>query len=259
MKNNSLLILAGVGVGAYFLLNGSSASAAVPSVAASSLAPGTPAPLIGQNLGFVGGNNNFVANYSQLLAADPNLANPNYQLNPLQAQQYLNNYQDLQTGLPTWIDGKTIKTLAQAIQQHWTKFGAAEKRIYYPLQPASTVPYVPPPPHPKSTGGSIWKSIAIAATVLGGAVATVVTAGAAAPAAVAATSALISAGTAAATTIENAAIKGTNPALNDSEIELLFTGAAILKEILPLYQSADPAFVDAINLKLNSLLNQYAQ
>ena len=138
MKNN-VLLLAGIGAGAYFLLNRSSVPAAVPSVSVSSLAPGTPAPLIGQNSGILGGNGSFytVANYSQLLAANPNIGNPNYQLNPLQAQQYFNNYQDLQSGLPTWIDGKTLKTLADAIQQHWTKYGAAEKRIYYPLEPAS--------------------------------------------------------------------------------------------------------------------------
>lgn len=149
--------------------------------------------------------------------------------------QYLTNYLDLRQGLPSWIghkqaNGVTPQNLAQAAQCHWTIYGVSEHRIFLPMQPPSTVPYIPPPATQaaaKSSSSGSWIGPAISA------VATIAV-----------------------------AVLGPNdmPAetLNDAEINLIVTSAAITKKILPFYLQVAPDLVHSINNRLDSLLSQYA-
>lgn len=194
-----------------------------------------------------------VANYAALAQANPNLLNPNYHMTLPEAQQYLSNYLDLQQGLPGWVNhkvnGVTTRSLPEAAQLHWTIYGCAEKRIFLPLQPPSIKPYVPPPANPKSSGSGVFGTLLKAVTIAAGGVITVATGGAAAP--------LVAAGESAALTAESA-IHGTSDLLNDAECQILFQGAAILNDVLPIYGAADPVLVATINNRLNELLTQYS-
>lgn len=75
------------------------------------------------------GADNFdvATNYVVLLAANPNLGDPNYQLQPQELAQYLANYLDLREA------GITMATA----QNHWTHFGPGQQRIFLPLVPVS--------------------------------------------------------------------------------------------------------------------------
>lgn len=256
-KGISPVLLLGGAAAAYLLLSPSGGGAAASSLAA--LIPGqAPAaqPVYGVNSGLRGGNGSFFtcSNYAQLLAIVPNLGNPNYQMTAAENAQYLANYLDLQQGLQTWNgqktpNGGTVQNIAQAAQLHWTMYGCAEKRIFLPLQPPSNGAYIPPPPAKKSSGSGIFGTLLKAATIVAGGVITVATGGAAAP--------LVAAGESAALTAESA-IHGPTDMLNDAEVQLLFQGAAILYDILPLYQDGDPVLTQAIKLKLDELLKEYA-
>src|SRR5882724_4506833 len=189
--------------------------------------------LIGINSGIKGGNGSFytISNYNQLLAANPNLGNPNYQLTDAERTQYLNNYLDLQQGLPSWVgrkqpDGIIPANIQQAAQEHWHFFGCAEKRIFLPMQPPSTGAYQPPPPNAGSTSsggsGSSWISVAgsVAVALVG--------------------------------------LLGEADKLNDADCQLIFTMSAIIKDILPLYQQSDPLLTRAIDNRMNNLLIEYS-
>lgn len=192
-------------------------------------APGAAAN-VGINSGVKGGNGSFytVSNYNQLVAANPNLSNPNYQMSAAENAQYLANYQDLQTGLPTWVgqkmlDGQTATSLTMAIQGHWRIYGCAEHRIFVPMQPPSGAAFIPPPANPKSSGGgSSWVSTAlgIATTLVG--------------------------------------ILGEPEQLNNADCQMLFTMSAVVKDILPLYDQADPLLTRLIDNRMTTLLNQYS-
>jgi hypothetical protein len=149
------------------------------------------------------------------------LANPNYQLTPAEAQQYAANYADISQGVATWPGG-----LSQAnLQKHWTLYGVAQKRVFVPLQPPSSSPYVPPPANPKSSGGSSWVNTLL---TVGGDVAKV------------------------------ALMAGPEERLNDGELQLLFTAAAIMKDVLPMYRAGNQTFVNTVDAQLNDLLTQYS-
>lgn len=228
------LLYVGGAAAAYFLFlkPGAAASALLPgSTTATVPAVTNPASMVGINSGIRGGNGSFYlcSNYAQLAAADPNLMNPNYQMTAAQVNVYLSNYLDLQQGLPGWIGQKDLRgikssTLNQCAQEHWSIYGCAEKRIFYPMQPVSSAAYIPPPPAPKSSGGGssfLSTALSIAGSVV-------------------------------------ALLGDETPVLNDADIQLLFTMSAVIKDILPLYSKADPLLTAAIEQKLNSVLNQYA-
>lgn len=232
-KGVSPLLIAGIGVGALYLLSSNSNPLAsiIPTGNSASIIPGgtttTQTQLYGVNNG-----TGVVSNYAQLVVADPNLGNPNYQMTDNEVAQYLANYLDLQQGLPSWIghkqhNGVTPKTLQQAAQVHWTTFGCAEKRIFLPLQPPSNKPYVPPPKNAKSSGsGSSWIGPTISA------VGTIV-------------ASLLGPGE-------------PDPVLNDGELQVLFTGGKVLKDILPMFADADPMLTKAIDQQFTALLLPYA-
>ena len=268
-KQISPLLIIGGAAAAYLLLNSGSQTApggvSVNPItnALANLLPGstTATQQIPTNYGINSGVRGAdgvlqVSNYPQLIAANPNLGNPNYIMSASENGQYLANYLDLQQGLPAWIghkaiDGSTPANLSQAAQVHWKSYGCAEKRIFLPMQPPSNVPFVPAPAVAKSSGTGILGTVLKAVTIVAGGVLTVVSAGTAAP--------LIAAGTSAALTVESA-IHGISDTevLNNTELQLLFQGAAILYDILPLYEKNDPLLVTAIKQQLDTLLKQYA-
>lgn len=208
MKTTEIVLFGGAGLVLLYLLKGNGSISL----------PGSTPDNIGINSGQLGGNGSFntVANYEQLLAANPNLGNPNYQMNGMEAGQYLSNYLDLRQGIGAESGGLSLAN----VNKHWHQYGCAEKRIFLPLQPPSMVTYIPPP---KSASGSSWTSWIGTALEIA------------------------------------AAIAGTDQGkgLNDKEIEVLITGGAILTDILPFYQLADPQRVLKAETKLQSLLLQY--
>lgn len=254
-KDNTLLIVGAVAVGGYLLMTSGGGGGANPvtslvttatnallpastAVPAASSAPSVsvPASMMGVNSGVRGGNGSYYtcSNYNTLAKADPNLLNPNYTLTAAQQSTYLSNYLDLQQGLPAWIGNvipgtKTkITNLPMAIQVHWKTNGCAQQRIYYPLQPASGAAYVAPPANPKSSGGgSSWigSAISAAATII-------------------------------------VAVAGPDDTisqpLNNAEVNLVITSAAVIKNLLPFYLQVNPELVHSINNRVDSLVSHYA-
>ena len=256
-KSISPVIILGGAAAAYFLLNNNSASAPAASSVVSNLqnlfTPSTTSQtLTGINSGILGGNGSFYtcSNYAQLAAADPNLLNPNYQLTPDQAQQYYNNYADLEQWYSQPSTAAQFHTVQNAMQYHWNKYGCAEKRIYYPFNNPSTAAYIAPPPAAKSSGSGILGTILKVATIVAGGVVTVASAGTAAP--------LVAAGTNALLTVENAAIHGPDTQLNDQEIALLMQAGLIIFQILPLYASREPELTQEISNKLTNILENHS-
>jgi hypothetical protein len=192
----------------------------------------------GINSGIKGGNGSFytVANYQALLAANPDLGNPNLNFTDAQAQQYLANYQDLRTALPGWIgvkqpNGFVPKTLNEAAAQHWHFDGCAEQRIYLPLVPPSSASYVPPPVNTQAAQSSSSGSWVTPALKVAGSIAM--------------------------------ALLGTEPGsdqprLNEAEVNKLITGSAVVKEILPFFANVEPNLVHLIDTKIDVLVSEYA-
>lgn len=267
-KNNILLIGAGAAA-LYFLYNSKQTAAtttpgaATPAPAGSNLAVNTTPQLYGINSGLKGGNGSFytVSNYTTLLAQNPNLGNVNYQLTDAEKAQYLSNYLDLQQGLPTWIgqkhNGVTMNNINDAIQVHWSVYGVPEQRIFLPLVPPSGANYIAPPPNPKSSGGGLFKGILEGLTLVGGVALTIASAGAAAPIVAPAVAATL---TTTAVSTEANILKGINEPpslLDDKEIEILVTGAAVAKDILPMLAQANPQHATVINTAIDNLISQY--
>lgn len=248
-KGINPLVIGGLGIGAYLLLRSNTQAAATTTATATtpvtvspvtqtlaSLLPGSTTTTqqipttYGINNIALGGNNNIVANYAQLLQANPNLGNPNYQMTAAENAQYLANYNDLRQGLQLWIGKKDLRgvqvtSLSQAAQEHWTIYGCAEKRIFLPLEPPDATNYVPPPPAPKSSSSTGSTIVSTALNV--------------------------------ATTVLPFILGETaEPDLNDADQEILFTGAAILYDILPLYANADPKLTGLIHNKLDQVLKE---
>lgn len=230
MKNNTLLY-AGLGVGALLFLTKSGSGNPItnllsPTSTTPGVTPISPTGLIAINSGQLGGNGSYntVSNYAQLVQANPNLMNPNYLMTAAEQQQYLSNYQDLQTGLPQWVSAHTggVNTLTDAINRHWRTYGVAEQRVFVPMQPRSGAAYIPPvtPPKPTSSGSN-WVStgLSIATAVIG--------------------------------------LLGPNDQLlNNGEVQVLVTGGAVIRDILPMFMSADP-LAGAIDQKLTDVLKNY--
>jgi hypothetical protein len=220
MKSNTLLI-AGGAVAAYFLFIKPKTTAVTTLPGGTTLPPGSPIPTTyGINGGYSGPNAAVVSNYAQILAANPNIGNPNYQLTPAEAQQYAANYADISQGVATWPGG-----LSQAnLQKHWSLYGCAQRRIFLPLQPPSTANFIPPVNNPNSSGGS--------SSWVGSAIGTI-------------------------GSIALAILGTSGEKLNNAECQLLITGGLVIKDILPMYAQNNPQYVDMATAKLNDLLTQY--
>ena len=226
--DNKVLIYGGIAAAAYFLFIKPSGTSIINPTGAPGV-PGTPVntgnipTTYGVNGGYTGNYAAVVSNYNTLIQADPNLSNPNYQLSPSEAQQYAANYADISQGVATWPGGLSQKNL----QKHWTLYGCAQKRIFLPLVPPSAAPYVATVQNnPKSSGGggSSWVGPAITTAGM----------------------------------IVVALLGVDDTKLNNAECQLLFTGSAIMKDILPFYALSNRIAVNEIQGRLDDLLTQYA-
>lgn len=235
-KTNNTLLYAGIGLGAIYLLSNKGASSALIPTGSNValLNQGTPAA-IGVNSGVRGGNGSFYtcANWQQLAAQYPNLTNPNYQMSAAENSQYLANYLDLQQAMPSWVgvkqvNGITPQNVNQAAQLHWQFYGCAEKRIFLPLQPPSNGAYIPPPANNKSSGSSSVLSAALGVV-----------------------------GTAAPYLLALLGPGQPDPKLSDADLQLLFTGGAILKDILPMFSTNDPLLTKKIDQHFTAALTPY--
>lgn len=270
-KDNTILYVALAGVGAYFLLSGSgspvtAALSTAQSAAANLLNPSaSPSVPAAQSYPWLISNapaippvfdDIYYLTYIRpaMIAANPNVDNPNYQLTPTDQDNYMNNYLDLRQALPTWL-GKTfpgnqkITTLPQAIQRHWNIYGIPDQRTFLPLPWSTTANYVPPPVNTKSSGNGLFGTLLKVATIAAGATITIASGGTLAPIVAPATSAALTA---------ESAIHGPEDVLSDEEINIVVTSAAVIKKILPFYLQANPILVASIENKLDSLISQYA-
>lgn len=276
-KDNTLLLVGAAGA-AYFLfikpqMTAAAQQAAIPA------SPGTPysgTPVPGSNTTNViapttnypyltadaplplpaGFNQTYYLQYvyPAMLQMNGNVGSHDYVFTSDEANQYLANYVDIQE----WIKSlPTNKTPLQHLVYHWQTYAVPEQRTFLPLWSANPSQWVPPPPAKHS---GIFKDILMGVTAVAGVVitaaGTVVTLGT--------TTVPLGALTAAALTAESQ-IKGVqqvgfngDDSLSDEECQILFTGSAVLIDILPFYNQANNKVVKQINNKLHLLLNQYS-
>lgn len=215
-KSNTLLWVGG-GVAAFMLLSkgGLSALSFGPktNAAPGTLVPNAPAPPSVYSQAYYN-----AYQYPAMIAANPNVSNPNYQLTGAEANQYLQNYMDI----AQWSRTFNNKTPQQAAQYHWTTYGVAERRTFMPLIPQDLTPYTPPPANKNASSGNSFSSIL---------------------------------GTVASVAIAFAGTESNR--LNNADVDLIFKGSAIIKEILPMYASSDLQLTRAIDDRLNNVLSDY--
>lgn len=163
--------------------------------------------------------------YAAAQAQNSNIGNPNYNLTDAEAQQYMNNYIDLQQALPYWQKAHVYNTAVEAGRGHWKSNGAAEKRSFLPMTENTAHIYVPAPENSNTSGSGGGKSFISSALGIAGSI---------------------------------ISLFGTVvPVLSDYEAEVLITGSAIAKDILPMFRNSHlyPAASD----RMNDLLTQYTQ
>ncbi len=272
METDKLLLLGGLGVAAYLLLNNqpaatspvsqtASPSGSLPSVSPSAnvaaqsfsypyLVPGAPAMPSTYN-------DAYYKTYIRpaMVAANPNINNPGYTLSPTDVTNYLNNYLDLRQWDYSYgpafqsppYKGQSIQAAAQG---HWHNYGVPEQRTFLPLPWSDMSPYGGPQPNSKSAGGGVLRGILQIATIVGGGAAEVLSAGTLTPIVAPATSAALTA---------ESMIHGAPDTivLNDAEIALVVSSAAIIKKILPFYLEVAPELVASIENRLDAIISTY--
>jgi hypothetical protein len=214
MANNTLIYVGGAAVLGYVLIKNSAVSS--PSTAGT-VQGAPPAPATYNQAYYL------AYQYPALIAANPNLLNPNYQLSATDAGNYLANYTDIQQWANTVVP-KPFGTLQQALQYHWTTYGVPDKRSFVPFAPPDNANWVPPPAQPKSSGSSSTFS-----SILG----TVASVG--------------------------IAVLGVtdNTRLNDADLQLLYTGGGVAKDIAAMYHNVNPDLSWAVYAKINEILTNY--
>lgn len=228
-KTEHLLLLASVGAaGLYFL---SSSTPGVTSPVSAPLAasgntgypypilPGAPPIPATWNLSYY-----LTYEYPAMLAANPNIGNPNYQLTQAEANQYFNNYLELQQWEVTVVP-KPFANLLIAMQYHWHTYGVAQQYSFTPFLPTKNVNWTPPPVNKNASGSSTQSWIGTALSI--------------------------------ATTV--AAILSPPPVLNHAEAEVLINGSAIGLNILPMFYEATNGYASAAMGKMEDLLTQYTK
>jgi hypothetical protein len=237
--NKDILYIGGAAVLGYVLLSKTTATPAATAAATtgSSLAvTGAPAaPAVYDP------NYYLTYQYPAMLAANPNIGNPNYQLTSADAAQYLANYLELQQWLPTVVPSSRFSSQLQALQWHWTTWGVPSKWTFLPLVPPKRDAYVAAPVNSN------------AVPVAGSSAKVTVN-----PTAAAASSGgnWVSAALPVVTTLIGLLGPGDNQ-LNNDDVAVLFNGGGVIKEMLPLFYNDSRSFL--IEDKLNMLLAQYSQ
>jgi hypothetical protein len=235
---NPLWVAGGLAVAGYFILKGNASAAPGTSVlsqlqnAASSavnvVSSGTTYPYLvtGSPALPPAYNQQYYAQFIRpaMVAANSNVNNPGYTLSPVDVANYMANYTDV----AQWANntgpsgGARHQTPAQAAQYHWKTFGVPDQRTFLPLPWNDPGQWVPPPANSNSSGsGSVLKTVGTVASLVG-------------------------------------MFLGPDDKLNDAEIDLIVTSAAIIKKILPFYLDVAPELVHSIDFKLDNLISQYA-
>lgn len=247
--SDKILMYAALGVGAYLvlpqLMGSGGATSLIPGAPASSLVTQTNIPGVVQAYGTYlltgftapvpfssAGNWNTIDKtwyltweYPAHQKVNSNIGNASYTLAPGEAQQYLQNYLDVNQWSTSAAVLKQFGNQQAAAQYHWKTFGAIERRTFLPLYPPFNTNWVPPvtPAQPaKSSSGSwVTSALSIAGSVV--------------------------------------ALLGPNdPPLSAMDQQILFTGSAVLKQVLPYYYKSSPKLSGAIESRMDALLNQYS-
>lgn len=160
---------------------------------------------------------------------NPNILNSGYVLTDAEAQQYLNNYSDInQWALSTASNGGTHQwgSPLAAAKKHWQTFQPAEQRTFLPLIPPFTGVWVPPVQSANtstSSGGSSWVSTAL---TIG--------------------------------TSIIALLGPDDPKFTDHDLEIIATGGFVVQQVAQCYMNVKPKMASAIEAKLDSIIKQYA-
>jgi hypothetical protein len=225
MKTNDMLMYGGLGLAAYMLLGKK-----VPGVS-------TPVTSLPTNSGTVSptaGYTQFTPpNYAAMVAANPNVQNPNYILSHPENAAYGANYLDMQQWVAQpinnkhgWVVPDQYPDTWTAVQWHWTNIGCAQKRSFIAFTPMCMVPWSGPPINTNaasSGGGSSWlgSALSIAGSVI--------------------------------------AMFGVTPVLNDAEAEVLITGSYIGLNLLPFYYGEPGSLAIQAEQRVSDLVKQYTK
>lgn len=269
MKSNTLLYV-GLGVGAYLLLSGGAsnpltslvstilpsgtAAAPVAGSAATSIPgvvilggtyvlAGAPAPPLSYPTGlWQQVKNGYYTQYEYPahVAANPNISISAYQLTDAQAQQYLNNYTDVNgwaNNSPANSQGVKFTSPLNAARWHWNTYQPGEQRTFLPMMPVFTGTFqnvevaagINPATGKSVTAAKSSSTIQTVATIgldglkiAGGIV----------------------------------ALLGPNDVeLTPYEVTVLATAGAVIKQILPFYNSK---LSQAIDARFDGLIKQYS-
>ncbi len=223
-KDHTLLYAGGGAVvllGGLYLYNKSKQPVVVPGTTAPATGSGTiPAPPVTYNETYYK-----TYQYPALVKANPELLNPNHQLTSTEANDYLNNYLELQQWAPSVIGKQpNINSMQQAMQYHWTHYGVAQQYSYVPFTPPKNAQWVQAPPNPNSSGSG------------GGVLSTLGT--------VASIAAMF--------------IGVDDRILSDEEIEILITMAPVTRDVIKFYLNTDKTIVHSIDKRLSELVGAYA-
>lgn len=125
-------------------------SSAATATANSLTVPGAPSPPASWDRNYY-----LTYQYPAMLAANPEIANPNHILTAQEAAQYEANSLNLQ-GWVNYVLNVThdFSTAQQALQYHWSTYGAVDKGTFLPLIPPDNTPFVPAPVNKNSSGSS---------------------------------------------------------------------------------------------------------
>lgn len=166
-----------------------------------------------------------------MIQANPNVGNPNYVLTQTDASNYMANYVQVAqwANNPATLNqpNNPTRSVLVACQIHWHLYGVPQKMTFLPLPWTDPQQWIPAPSNPKGAGGS--NTLGWVATL----------------------------GTIALGVLKILGPNDPEPVLDDEGIQIVVCGAAIAKDLLPMFAHCNPEMVDTINNKINSVIAQY--
>lgn len=224
MNLEKLIVPVGIGAAVLYFLSSSSTTSLTTTTTPGGITTNIPAaPAVFDETYYL------TYQYPAMLAANPNIGNPNYQMTLDEANQYYNNYLGIRQWIATQgIVPKPFQDLQTAVQYHWSNYGVANKCSFLPFTPTNNVPYNVPVKNNNTTGsgGSAQSWVGTAASV-------------------------------AAVVASFLGIDDGN--LNATEAEILINGCAIVTDALPMFYGAPGGLALRIDTKMNDLLKQYTK
>lgn len=210
-KTKNIMMLGGAGLAAMFLLGGKKNVVASADGEEKNVLKITKENFLPIDEGFPG--------YYQIMAKlYPDTVNPNYTMTDAEAQQFLDNYNDVKQAL---IKGKNSSLLGAA-RFFWREYAVPRKMTFLPLKYPRTNGYNGP-----GISYLTERSIVQGLVEMMGYVGTGIS-----------------------------MFGGVDHELKPHEVDVIFNGAAIIKPILTFFEKDD--MVDAINDKLTSILVTYS-